>query len=69
MSSIFKISSFDEYKEQYQKSVENPAEFWAGIADHYQWQKKWQFFYKFLVFDVQVYDVRVNLYGSSLQQP
>lgn len=41
MSSIFKISSFDEYKEQYQKSVENPAEFWAGIADHYQWQKKW----------------------------
>lgn len=41
MSSIFKISSFDEYKEQYQKSVDNPEEFWAGIADHYQWQKKW----------------------------
>ncbi|HBF21506.1 MAG: acetate--CoA ligase [Owenweeksia sp.] len=37
----FRINSFDEYKEQYQKSVDDPEGFWAGIADHYHWQKKW----------------------------
>ncbi len=41
MSSVFKISSFEEYKTEYQKSIDNPAEFWAGIADNFQWQKKW----------------------------
>ena len=37
----YRINSFEEYKSEYQKSVDNPEEFWAGIADHYQWQKKW----------------------------
>jgi acetyl-CoA synthetase len=41
MSTVFKINSFEEYKEQYQKSVSDPEGFWAEIADHYQWQKKW----------------------------
>ncbi len=41
MSSVFKISSFEEYKTEYQKSIDDPAEFWAGIADNFQWQKKW----------------------------
>jgi acetyl-CoA synthetase len=31
----------DEYKEQYRKSVEQPEEFWAGVADHFLWRKKW----------------------------
>ena len=35
------IKSFDEYNAVYKQSVENPEEFWAGIADHFQWRKKW----------------------------
>jgi acetyl-CoA synthetase len=30
----------DEYKEQYRKSIEQPEEFWAGVADHFLWRKK-----------------------------
>ncbi|HTN20928.1 MAG TPA: acetate--CoA ligase [Pelobium sp.] len=37
----FKISSIDEYKKAYQKSVEQPEEFWAAIAENFQWKKKW----------------------------
>ncbi|PJJ80459.1 acetate--CoA ligase [Mucilaginibacter auburnensis] len=36
-----KISSFDHYKEVYKQSVEQPEEFWAGVADTFQWRKKW----------------------------
>ncbi|MGV8879444.1 MAG: acetate--CoA ligase [Sphingobacteriaceae bacterium] len=35
------IRSFEEYQDTYRKSVENPEEFWAGIADNFQWRKKW----------------------------
>lgn len=42
MSSVFQIGSFEEYKDQYQKSVENPEQFWNDIAsDHFTWRKKW----------------------------
>ena len=37
----YRISSFEEYKATYQRSVENPEEFWGDIADHFIWQKKW----------------------------
>lgn len=37
----FRINSFSEYQEQYQKSVDDPEGFWADIANHYHWQKKW----------------------------
>ncbi|HEY4198666.1 MAG TPA: acetate--CoA ligase [Mucilaginibacter sp.] len=36
-----KITSFEEYQETYQKSVEHPEEFWAGIASNFQWRKPW----------------------------
>ena len=29
------------YKEVYQKSIENPGAFWASIAEHFTWRKKW----------------------------
>lgn len=35
------IKSFDEYQQVYQHSVEKPEEFWAGIADHFYWRRKW----------------------------
>ncbi len=37
----FQIKSFEEYKDKYKNSVENPEAFWEDIADHYTWQKKW----------------------------
>ncbi|MFC5044955.1 acetate--CoA ligase [Aquimarina hainanensis] len=35
------LRSFAEYKEAYQKSVENPEEFWDAIAEKFYWHKKW----------------------------
>lgn len=37
----YRISSFEEYKSTYQRSVDNPENFWAEIADKFTWQKKW----------------------------
>lgn len=34
-----KINSFEEYKEQYKRSVENPDRFWDEIGKTFQWQK------------------------------
>lgn len=36
-----KISSLEEYKAQYQKSVESPEQFWGDIADSFTWKRKW----------------------------
>lgn len=35
------IPSFSEYKKQYKKSVEQPEEFWADVAESFLWRKKW----------------------------
>ena len=35
------IKSFEEYQQTYKLSVEQPEEFWAGIADNFLWKKKW----------------------------
>jgi acetyl-CoA synthetase len=35
------ITSFEEYKKAYQKSVEQPEQFWSEIADTFVWKKKW----------------------------
>ena len=36
-----KISTFEEYKTNYKKSVDDPKLFWAEIAENFTWQKKW----------------------------
>lgn len=35
------ITTFDEYQEQYKKSVENPEAFWEEVAKNFLWRKKW----------------------------
>jgi acetyl-CoA synthetase len=35
------IKSFEEYKEKYKKSIDNPEAFWGEIAESFQWKKKW----------------------------
>lgn len=38
---FFRINSLQEYKEAYQKSVEQPEEFWNDIAENFSWRSKW----------------------------
>lgn len=37
----FQIKSFEDYQQQYQRSVENPEEFWGDIAENFYWRRKW----------------------------
>ena len=37
---IPKISSLEEYKSVYKKSIEDPSGFWSEIADCFKWKKK-----------------------------
>lgn len=38
----FQITSKAEYAAAYKRSEEQPAEFWAEVASHFYWQKKWE---------------------------
>ena len=35
------IQSFEDYQQQYNRSVESPEEFWAEVASDFVWKKKW----------------------------
>ncbi len=41
MSYPYQIKSFEEYEAAYKKSVEEPENFWAAIAENFQWNRKW----------------------------
>ncbi len=41
MSYPFQITSFDQYKTAYKKSVDDPEGFWADVASSFSWRKKW----------------------------
>jgi acetyl-CoA synthetase len=41
MSYPYQIKSLAQYQEAYKKSVEQPEAFWASIAEHFTWRKKW----------------------------
>ncbi|PJJ76628.1 acetyl-coenzyme A synthetase [Thermoflavifilum aggregans] len=41
MSYPYQIRTFEEYQKAYQKSVQDPEGFWAEIATHFTWHKKW----------------------------
>ena len=38
---MHKINSYQEYLDQYQKSVENPSLFWEELANTFHWRRKW----------------------------
>ncbi len=50
MSAYHKINSLQDYHLQYQKSIENPEEFWDQIAKTFTWQKPYT---KILEWDFQ----------------
>ncbi|RZK52237.1 MAG: hypothetical protein EOO91_19685 [Pedobacter sp.] len=35
------ITSFEQYQEVYQQSVNEPEQFWSSIAENFVWKKKW----------------------------
>jgi acetyl-CoA synthetase len=41
MSYPYQITSYDQYKAVYRKSVEDPEGFWGEIASHFLWRKRW----------------------------
>lgn len=41
MSYPYQIKSLEEYKSAYEKSVENPENYWAFVASSFYWRKKW----------------------------
>lgn len=41
MMKSLRIKSFEEYKEKYALSVEDPEAFWGEIAENFTWRKKW----------------------------
>ena len=41
MTYPYQLKSFEQYKDAYQKSLDSPETFWAEIAEHFVWKKKW----------------------------
>jgi acetyl-CoA synthetase len=37
----YQITSMDEYREDYRKSIEKPEAFWGSVAEAFLWRKKW----------------------------
>ena len=50
-----RITTFEEYKEEYKKSVDNPEAFWAAHAESFVWKKKWD---KVLDWDFKKPDIK-----------
>jgi acetyl-CoA synthetase len=41
MSYPYQIRSLDQYEMAYRVSITKPEEFWASVAEHFYWRKKW----------------------------
>jgi acetyl-CoA synthetase len=41
MSYPYQVLSMDQYEKAYRASVDQPEEFWASVAQHFNWRKKW----------------------------
>lgn len=55
------ITSFETYKSEYQKSIENPELFWAEKAEQFYWRKKWD---KVLEWDFSTPEVKWFINGK-----
>lgn len=41
MNYPYQIQNLDQYHRDYQRSIENPEEFWGEIAEHFDWHETW----------------------------
>jgi len=37
----YRITSFEEYQQEYKESIQSPEQFWAKKAESFVWKKKW----------------------------
>jgi acetyl-CoA synthetase len=58
---IPKITTLSGYLYEYQKSVANPEDFWANIAENFYWRKKWD---KVLDWNFEDFDVKWFVNGK-----
>ncbi|OJV54903.1 MAG: acetate--CoA ligase [Bacteroidetes bacterium 43-16] len=42
MSYPYQIQSYEQYRSVYAESIHHPEAFWAGVAGHFSWHKKWE---------------------------
>ncbi len=42
MSYPFQIKTQEQYEMAYRVSINQPEQFWASIAEHFRWRKKWE---------------------------
>lgn len=35
----YQITNFEEYKDAYKKSIEDPEGFWTEVAENFSWKK------------------------------
>ncbi len=57
----YQITSYEQYKQAYKKSVDDPEGFWSDIAGHFYWRKRWD---KLLEWDFKDYNVKWFLGGK-----
>jgi acetyl-CoA synthetase len=55
------IQSQEDYRKQYQSSIDNPEAFWAEVADDFLWRKRWD---KVLEWDFHKPEVKWFLNGK-----
>jgi acetyl-CoA synthetase len=41
MAYPYQIQSLEAYHKAYRESIDHPETFWASVAEHFQWKKKW----------------------------
>jgi len=56
-----RITSFEQYQQDYKRSVEDPEGFWADIASNFTWKKKWG---KVLEWNFKVPDIKWFIGGK-----
>ncbi|MGX5818320.1 acetate--CoA ligase [Chitinophaga lutea] len=55
MSYPYQLKNFEDYQQAWQHSVTDPEGFWANVADHFYWRRKWD---KVLEWDFRKPDVK-----------
>jgi len=60
MSYPYQITSLKQYQEEYKRSVDTPEEFWADIANHFTWHRKWD-----QVLDWNFYEPRIEWFKGG----
>ncbi|HLG04113.1 MAG TPA: acetate--CoA ligase [Bacteroidia bacterium] len=58
---MFRIRTFEEYQQEYRKSVDDPESFWAEKAEAFSWHKKWD---RVLKWDFEKPDIRWFINGK-----